>query len=31
VQTNTLTGGAAYFSDPQWTDYPVRFYRIGSP
>ena len=24
----TLTGGASYFSDPQWTNYPVRFYRL---
>jgi hypothetical protein len=26
-----LTDGAAYFDDPQWTNYPVRFYRLGSP
>ena len=31
VQTNTLTGGTAYFSDPQWTNYPGRFYRLRSP
>ena len=31
VQTNTLTGGSAYFSDPQWTNYPGRFYRLRSP
>jgi hypothetical protein len=31
VQTNTLTGGSAYFSDPQWMNYPGRFYRIRSP
>jgi hypothetical protein len=31
VQTNTLTTGSAYFSDPQWTNYPGRFYRIRSP
>jgi hypothetical protein len=24
---NTLTDGTNYFSDPQWTNYPVRFYR----
>jgi hypothetical protein len=30
-QTNTLTGGSAYFSDPQWTNYPARFYRLRSP
>jgi hypothetical protein len=31
VQTNTLTAGSAYFSDPQWTNYPGRFYRLRSP
>jgi hypothetical protein len=31
VQTNTLTSGMAYFSDPQWTNYPSRFYRLRSP
>jgi len=36
VQTNTLntfvgTNGTAYFSDPQWTNYPGRFYRLRSP
>jgi len=31
VQTNTLTTGTAYFSDPQWTNYPNRFYRLRSP
>ena len=31
LQTNTLTGGAAYFSDPQWTNQPARFYRLRSP
>ncbi len=27
----TLTNGSFYFSDPQWTNYPARFYRISSP
>jgi BspA type Leucine rich repeat region (6 copies) len=27
VSTNALTGGTNYFSDPQWTNYPERFYR----
>jgi hypothetical protein len=27
LQTNTLTSGVFYFSDPQWTNYPGRFYR----
>jgi hypothetical protein len=27
VSTNTLTSGTNYFSDPQWTNYPERFYR----
>jgi hypothetical protein len=31
VSTNTLTGGTSYFSDPQWTNYPARFYRLRSP
>ena len=30
VQTNTLTVGLAYFCDPQWTNYPDRFYRLRS-
>ena len=31
VSTNTLTGGASYFSDPAWTNYHGRFYRFRSP
>ena len=31
VGTNTLTGGSSYFSDPQWTNHPGRFYRLRSP
>ncbi len=31
VRTNTLTGGSSYFSDPQWTDYSARFYRLRWP
>ena len=31
LQTNQLTGGAAYFSDPDWTNYPARVYRIRAP
>ncbi|HUD46218.1 MAG TPA: leucine-rich repeat domain-containing protein [Candidatus Baltobacteraceae bacterium] len=31
VATNTLTGGASYFSDPQWTNYPNRFYGVSFP
>ncbi|MGO8835923.1 MAG: leucine-rich repeat domain-containing protein [Limisphaerales bacterium] len=31
VGTNTLTDGSSYFSDPQWTNYPGRFYRLRSP
>ena len=30
VATNTLTDGWSYFSDPHWTDYPRRFYRLRS-
>ena len=31
LQTCTLTNGVIYFSDPAWTNYPSRFYRIRSP
>jgi len=31
VATNILTGGSSYFSDPQWTNHPARFYRLRSP
>jgi hypothetical protein len=31
VQTNTLTGGMSYFCDPQWMNYPGRFYHLRSP
>jgi hypothetical protein len=31
IQTNILMAGLTYFSDPQWTNYPNRFYRIRSP
>ena len=31
LQTCTLTNGLLYFSDPQWTNYSSRFYRIRSP
>ena len=31
VRTSTLTGGSSYFRDPQWTNYPTRFYRIRWP
>ncbi|MGO8929333.1 MAG: leucine-rich repeat domain-containing protein [Limisphaerales bacterium] len=31
VGTNGLTDGSSYFSDPQWTNYPARFYRLRSP
>jgi hypothetical protein len=27
----TLTNGFLHFSDPQWTNYPARFYGIGFP
>ena len=30
VGTNILTGGSSYFSDPQWMNYPGRFYRLRS-
>jgi hypothetical protein len=31
LQSLNLTNGAFYFSDPNWTNYPSRFYRIRSP
>jgi hypothetical protein len=31
LSTNTLTNGTFFFSDPQWTSFPSRFYRIISP
>jgi hypothetical protein len=31
LQTCTLTNGSIYFSDPQWTISPTRFYRLRSP
>ena len=31
LQSVSLTNGSFYFSDPQWTNYPGRFYRIRSP
>jgi len=31
LQTTTLTGESLYFSDPQWMNYPSRFYRFRSP
>jgi hypothetical protein len=31
LQSVNLTNGLFYFSDPQWTNYPNRFYRIRSP
>jgi len=31
LQSCNLTNGLLYFSDPNWTNYPGRFYRIHSP
>ncbi|MCX6925391.1 MAG: leucine-rich repeat protein, partial [Verrucomicrobia bacterium] len=30
LATNTLIGSSSYFSDPQWTNYTRRFYRLSS-
>ena len=30
VSSNPLISGTNYFSDPQWTNYPERFYRVTS-
>jgi hypothetical protein len=31
LQTNTLSNGLLYFRDLEWTNHPIRFYRIRSP
>jgi hypothetical protein len=31
LQSVSLTTGSFYFNDPQWTNYPNRYYRIRSP
>jgi hypothetical protein len=31
LETNTLADGACYFSDPQWTNQPARYYRLRTP
>jgi hypothetical protein len=31
LQSVSLTNGLFYFSDPRWTNYPGRFYRLRSP
>jgi hypothetical protein len=31
LSTNILAGGTALFSDPQWTNYPTRLYRLRIP
>ncbi len=31
LATNTLTRGSCYFSDPEWTNYASRFYRLRMP
>jgi len=31
LTTNTLVSGSFYFSDPQWTNYPNRFYSLQMP
>jgi hypothetical protein len=31
VGTNSLSGGASYFSDPGWTNFRSRFYRLRPP
>jgi hypothetical protein len=31
LQTNMLTSDMLYFSDPQWTNHPARFYRLRWP
>ena len=31
LQSSTLTNGSINFADPDWTDFPSRYYRIRSP
>jgi hypothetical protein len=31
LATNPLVSGTNYFSDPAWTNYPSRFYRVSPP
>ena len=31
IQTNNLSGGSLYFTDPQGASFPARFYRVLSP
>jgi len=31
LQSLNLTNGSFYFTDPDWTNYPARSYRIRSP
>lgn len=31
LQTNTLNNGSFYFSDSQWANYPIRYYRLSPP
>jgi hypothetical protein len=31
LATNAITGGTYNFSDPQWTNYPARFFRLSFP
>jgi hypothetical protein len=31
LERSTITGGSFYFSDPRWTNYPARFYRVRWP
>jgi hypothetical protein len=31
ISTNALSRGTSYFSDPQWTNYPSRLYRVRMP
>jgi len=31
LQTGLLSGGLLHFTDPSWTNFPARFYRIRWP
>ena len=31
LTTDTISHGCSYFGDPQWTNFPIRYYRVRSP
>jgi len=31
IATNALSNGVFNFADPQWSNFPQRYYRVGTP